>query len=120
MKVQDRFLKYVSFTTTSDEESECCPSTKQQLELAKFLTEELEQIGLSQVKMDENGYVYGLLPATEGRESDTPIGFISHMDTSPDFSGVNPNSNGSRAAHSSRLTAQRSSAPTTRQALPKS
>ena len=90
MKVQDRFLKYVSFTTTSDEESESCPSTKQQLELAKFLTEELEQIGLSQVKMDENGYVYGLLPATEGRESDTPIGFISHMDTSPDFSGVNP------------------------------
>lgn len=90
MKVQDRFLKYVNFTTTSDEESESCPSTKQQLELAKFLTEELEQIGLSQVKMDENGYVYGLLPATEGRESDTPIGFISHMDTSPDFSGVNP------------------------------
>ncbi|WP_295070388.1 peptidase T [uncultured Fibrobacter sp.] len=90
MKVQDRFLKYVSFTTTSDENSESCPSTKQQLELAKFLTEELEQIGLSQVKMDENGYVYGLLPATEGRESDTPIGFISHMDTSPDFSGVNP------------------------------
>lgn len=90
MKVQDRFLKYVSFTTTSDEESESCPSTKSQLELAKFLTEELEQIGLSQVKMDENGYVYGLLPATEGRESDTPIGFISHMDTSPDFSGVNP------------------------------
>ena len=90
MKVQDRFLKYVSFTTTSDEESESCPSTKQQLELAKFLTEELEQIGLSQVKMDENGYVYGLLPATEGRESDTPIGFISHMDTSPDFSGMNP------------------------------
>ena len=90
MKVQDRFLKYVSVTTTSDEESESCPSTKQQLELAKFLTEELEQIGLSQVKMDENGYVYGLLPATEGRESDTPIGFISHMDTSPDFSGVNP------------------------------
>ena len=90
MKVQERFLKYVSFTTTSDESSESCPSTKQQLELAKFLVEELESIGLSQVKMDENGYVYGLLPATEGREKDTPIGFISHMDTSPDFSGVNP------------------------------
>ena len=90
MKVQERFLKYVSFTTTSDENSQCCPSTKQQLELAKFLVEELESIGLSQVKMDENGYVYGLLPATAGRENDTPIGFISHMDTSPDFSGVNP------------------------------
>ena len=90
MKVQERFLKYVSFTTTSDENSQCCPSTKQQLELAKFLVEELEGIGLSQVKMDEYGYVYGLLPATAGRENDTPIGFISHMDTSPDFSGVNP------------------------------
>ena len=90
MKVQERFLKYISFTTTSDENSQCCPSTKQQLELAKFLAEELEGIGLSQVKMDENGYVYGLLPATAGRENDTPIGFISHMDTSPDFSGVNP------------------------------
>ena len=90
MKVQERFLKYVSFTTTSDENSQCCPSTKQQLELAKFLVEELESIGLSQVKLDENGYVYGLLPATAGRENDTPIGFISHMDTSPDFSGVNP------------------------------
>ena len=90
MKVQERFLKYISVTTTSDENSQCCPSTKQQLELAKFLAEELEGIGLSQVKMDENGYVYGLLPATAGRENDTPIGFISHMDTSPDFSGVNP------------------------------
>ena len=90
MKVQERFLKYVSFTTTSDESSESCPSTKQQLELAKFLVEELVSIGLSHVKMDDNGYVYGLLPATEGRENDTPIGFISHMDTSPDFSGVNP------------------------------
>ena len=90
MNVQDRFLKYVSFTTTSDESSESCPSTKQQLELGKFLVGELESIGLSQVKMDENGYVYGLLPATAKRENDTPIGFISHMDTSPDFSGVNP------------------------------
>ena len=90
MNIQERFLKYVSFTTTSDESSESCPSTPQQLELAKYLVNELESIGLEQVKMDENGYVYGLLPATEGRENDTPIGFISHMDTSPDFSGVNP------------------------------
>ena len=90
MNIQERFLKYVSFTTTSDESSESCPSTPQQLELAKYLVNELESIGLEQVKMDENGYVYGLLPATEGRENDTPIGFISHMDTSPDFSGVDP------------------------------
>ena len=90
MNILERFLKYVSFTTTSDESSESSPSTKQQLELAKYLANELENIGLSQVKLDENGYVYGLLPATEGREKTTPIGFISHMDTSPDFSGVNP------------------------------
>ena len=90
MKVQDRFLKYVSFTTTSDERSESCPSTEQQFELGKHLANELESIGLSQVKIDEHCYVYGLLPATSGRENDTPIGFISHMDTSPDFSGVNP------------------------------
>ena len=82
MKVQDRFLKYVSFTTTSDEESESCPSTKQQLELAKFLTEELEQIGLSQVQMDENGYVYGLLPppkaAKATRPSDSSVTWTRH------------------------------------------
>ena len=89
MKVQDRFLKYVSFTTTSNENSETCPSTRQQFELGKYLAEELERIGLSQVKIDEHCYVYGLLPATSGRENDTPIGFISHMDTSPDFSGEN-------------------------------
>ena len=64
MNILDRFLKYVSFTTTSDESSESCPSTSQQLELAKYLANELEDIGLSQVKLDENGYVYGLLPAT--------------------------------------------------------
>lgn len=90
MNILNRFLKYVNFTTTSDESSESCPSTPQQLVLAKYLTEELESIGLSQVKMDKNGYVYGLLPATAKRENDTPIGFISHMDTSPDFSGVSP------------------------------
>ncbi|MCQ2123978.1 MAG: peptidase T [Fibrobacter sp.] len=90
MKVQDRFLKYVSFTTTSDETSESCPSTDCQFALGKYLAQELAEIGLQQVKIDENCYVYGLLPATAGHEDDTPIGFISHMDTSPDFSGVNP------------------------------
>lgn len=90
MKVQDRFLKYVSFTTTSDENSESCPSTDCQFALGKYLAQELAEIGLQQVKIDENCYVYGLLPATAGHEDDTPIGFISHMDTSPDFSGVNP------------------------------
>lgn len=90
MKVQDRFLKYVSFTTTSDENCESCPSTKQQFELGKYLAQELIDIGLQQVKIDEHCYVYGLLPATAGHEDDDAIAFISHMDTSPDFSGVNP------------------------------
>ncbi len=90
MKVQDRFLKYVSFTTTSDENCESCPSSERQFALGKYLAQELIGIGLQQVKIDEHCYVYGLLPATAGHEDDDAIAFISHMDTSPDFSGVNP------------------------------
>ncbi len=90
MHVQDRFLKYVSFTTTSDENCESCPSTSRQFELGNYLAQELIDIGLQQVKIDEHCYVYGLLPATAGHEDDDAIAFISHMDTSPDFSGVNP------------------------------
>ena len=90
MKVQDRFLKYVSFTTTSDENCESCPSSERQFALGKYLAQELIDIGLQQVKIDEHCYVYGLLPATAGHEDDDAIAFISHMDTSPDFSGVNP------------------------------
>lgn len=89
MRVQDRFLKYIGFTTTSDENCENCPSSESQFELGKYLARELEEIGLEQVKIDDHCYVYGLLPATPGHENDSPIGFISHMDTSPDFSGVN-------------------------------
>lgn len=89
MKVQDRFLKYVSFATASDENCESCPSTESQFGLGNFLAQELEEIGLAQVKIDKNCYVYGLLPATPGHENDDAIGFISHMDTSPDFSGEN-------------------------------
>lgn len=89
MKVQERFLKYVSFHTTSDENCENCPSSERQLALGKYLAQELNDIGLQQVKMDEHGYVYGLLPATAGHEDDDAIAFISHMDTSPDFSGEN-------------------------------
>lgn len=90
MKILDRFLQYVRFTTTSDEKASTCPSTVGQLELGNYLAQELKNIGLSQVKIDEHGYVYGMLPATFGHETDDAIGFISHMDTSPDFSGVNP------------------------------
>lgn len=92
MKVSERFLKYVSFGTNSDENSETCPSTACQLVLGEYLAEELKSIGLSEVELDENGYVYGVIPASEGRENDSSIGFIAHMDTSPAVKGdgINP------------------------------
>ena len=87
MTVSERFLKYVSFGTNSDESSETCPSSENQLVLGKYLARELKEIGLSEVEQDENGYVYGVLPATAGREKDPSIGFIAHMDTSPAVKG---------------------------------
>ncbi|MBR5739569.1 MAG: peptidase T [Lachnospiraceae bacterium] len=88
MNNEERFLKYVSFDTTSDEESGTCPSSVKQLLLAEYLVREMKEIGLSEVRMDENGYVYGKLPATEGVEA-PKIGLIAHMDTSPAVSGTN-------------------------------
>ena len=87
MTVSERFLKYVSFGTNSDESSESCPSTDSQLLLGRYLAEELREIGLSEVRLDENGYVYGVIPATEGRENDPSVGFIAHMDTAPAVKG---------------------------------
>ncbi|MBQ3137766.1 MAG: peptidase T [Clostridia bacterium] len=87
MTVSERFLKYISFGTNSDESSSSCPSTACQLELGRYLADELKRIGLSEVVLDENGYVYGVLPATKGREADPSIGFIAHMDTSPAVKG---------------------------------
>ena len=87
MTVSERFLKYVSFGTNSDENSEACPSTESQLVLGAYIANELKAIGLTEVKQDENGYVYAVLPATPGRESDPAIGFIAHMDTSPAVKG---------------------------------
>ena len=87
MTVSERFLKYVSFGTNSDENSETCPSTESQLVLGAYIANELKSIGLCDVKQDENGYVYGFLPATPGRENDPAIGFIAHMDTSPAVKG---------------------------------
>ncbi len=87
MNITERFLKYVSFGTNSDDNSETCPSTASQLVLGEYLANELKSIGLSDVSMDENGYVYGVLPATKGRENDAAIGFIAHMDTSSDVKG---------------------------------
>jgi len=85
----DRFLKYVSFDTQSSEENEAeCPSTQKQFELARYLKAELESLGLTEVEMDDHAYVYATLPANTDKEVPT-IGFIAHMDTSPDCSGAN-------------------------------
>lgn len=87
MTVSERFLKYVSFGTNSDDCSETCPSTESQLVLGRYLAEELKAIGLTEVEQDKDGYVYGVLPATAGREQVASIGFIAHMDTSNDVKG---------------------------------
>lgn len=81
-----RFLKYVSFDTQSDENSETFPSSQKQFSLANYLAEELRQIGLSDVEVDENCYVTATLPQNCDGELPT-IGFIAHLDTSPDVSG---------------------------------
>ena len=85
MNIVDRFLKYVSFCTTSDENTGMTPSTPGQMEFAKYLAEELKSIGLKEVTLDANGYIMATLPATE--DGHPVIGFIAHMDTSPDASG---------------------------------
>ena len=87
MTVKERFLNYISYWTTSDENSNSTPSTKRQFDLARVLQKELEQLGFSHIKLDEHCYVYGLLPATPGYETKQAIGFIAHMDTAPDYSG---------------------------------
>lgn len=89
--VTERFLTYVKHHTTSDEASDTFPSTKRQLAFAAFLAKECEAIGLQSVSVDAYGYVTALLP---GNTANAPtIGFISHMDTSPDASGENVLSN---------------------------
>ncbi len=86
MNITERFLKYVSFTTTSDENTNMTPSTPGQMVLAKYLVEELTSIGLKEVELDTNGYIMATLPANTDKVIPT-IGFIAHMDTSPDMSG---------------------------------
>lgn len=86
MTVSERFLKYVSFNTRSDEESETCPSTEGQRKLGKALVEEMLTMGIQDAYMDEDGYVYGTVP---GDPRLPIIGLIAHMDTSPDASGEN-------------------------------
>lgn len=88
MTLVERFLKYVSFDTQSDEETGVTPSTPKQMVFAKYLKEELESLGLEEITLDENGYLFATLPANTDKPLPT-IGFISHMDTSPDMSGEN-------------------------------
>ena len=83
--VSQRFLRYVAFDTQSDEFSQSCPSTAKQLALGKALVEEMQKMGISDVRMDENGYVYGTVP---GDPELPTIGLIAHMDTSPSYSGA--------------------------------
>ena len=84
--VQERFLRYVGFDTTSDEFSETCPSTSKQKVLGQALVEEMLSMGIADARMDENGYVYGTVP---GDPNLPTIGLIAHMDTAPDASGAN-------------------------------
>lgn len=87
MHVEERLLKYVSYWTTSDEECRQIPSSERQFELGKVLEQELRDLGLEKVTLTDHCYVYGLLPATKGYADKPAVGFISHMDTAPDFSG---------------------------------
>lgn len=85
--VLDRFLKYVKFDTKSDEESTSVPSTPNQLVFGRELVKEMQELGLKNVSIDENGYIIGELPANTDKKIPV-IGFIAHMDTSPDMSGT--------------------------------
>ena len=88
MDITQRFLNYTQFDTQSSEDSQTVPSTPKQLVFSEYLKKELEDEGLSDVEMDENGYIYATLKANTKKKIPT-IGFISHYDTSPDCSGAN-------------------------------
>ena len=91
MRAYERLLKYVKLHTTSDESRESTPSTERQFALARLLVQELQELGVTDVTLDEKCYIYARIPATEGLEHVPALGFIAHMDTAPDFSGVNVN-----------------------------
>ncbi|HYG63440.1 MAG TPA: peptidase T, partial [Thermoanaerobaculia bacterium] len=85
----DRFLRYVTFDTQASETSETYPSTEKQLVLLRHLAGELRALGLADVAMDEHGYVMATIPATTRKTEVPVIGFIAHVDTSPEMSGEN-------------------------------
>ncbi len=89
MKAYQRFLNYVTYGTTSDENTHTTPSTAGQLTLGRALADELLALGADKAEMDDLGYVYATLHATKGHENSPAVGFIAHMDTSPDCSGEN-------------------------------
>ncbi|MCE5220688.1 MAG: peptidase T [Clostridium sp.] len=89
MKAYERLLKYVKVHTTSDENSDTHPTTIRQFDLANILVEEMKQLGIQDVRMDDNCYVYGYIPATKGYEDKPSIGLIAHMDTAPAANGDN-------------------------------
>lgn len=86
--ILDRFLKYISIDTQSDDASETCPSTKKQFDLANYVKDELIKLGLKDVSLDENCYLMGTLPSNIDKKIPT-IGFLAHFDTAPDMSGAN-------------------------------
>ena len=88
MELKERFLKYVSYDTQSSEESTTFPSTEKQKVLLDALRDEMQTLGMTEVSMDRYGYVMGTVPAAPGCETDPVIGFIAHVDTSPDMSGA--------------------------------
>lgn len=91
-KLLNRFINYVKIYSTSDPESEQTPSTPQQWDIANFIKDELIQLGLSDVSIDEKGYIYAYIPSNLENNQNVPtIGFIAHYDTSPDFNGKNVN-----------------------------
>ncbi|MBR2527470.1 MAG: peptidase T [Blautia sp.] len=90
MRAYERLIHYARIDTTSDESKEdTVPSTPGQFDLARSLAEEMQALGISEVRVDDKCYVYGCIPATEGREDAVGLGFIAHLDTAPDFCGKN-------------------------------
>ena len=89
MRACERLLKYVAVHTTSDESTGTVPSTERQFDLAHLLVEEMKALGIEDARVDEKCYVYGTIPASEGCEGKPSLGFIAHLDTSPDSSGEN-------------------------------
>ena len=89
MRASERFLKYVKVHTTSNPAASCAPSSAIQFDLAHMLVDEMTALGIENAHVDEFGVVYGWLPATKGMEDQPALGFIAHMDTSPDYSGEN-------------------------------